>query len=130
MMSGICFKLLIAGKNGRTVYRSKSERFFLYYEDWGSNQGSNWMISADFRQSEALVTSPNVEHLGSFCVDRLGELNMGAWLVSSAQGWLEDRSLRVECVMFQDGTNTLLNTYKTKLRKKNDINRNKVIYNY
>ena len=50
--------------------------------------------------------------------------------MSSAQGWLEDRSLRVECAMFQDGTNTLLNTYKTKLRKKNDINRNKVIYNY
>lgn len=48
----------------------------------------------------------------------------------SAQGWLEDKSLRVECAMFQDGTNTLLNTYKTKLRKKNDINRNKVIYNY
>ena len=53
-----------------------------------------------------------------------------AWLVSSDQGWLEDRILRVECTKFQDGTNTLLNTYKTKLRKKNDINRNKVIYNY
>ena len=133
MMSSYCFKLLITGKNGRTVYRSTSERFFLYYEDWGSNQGSNWMISADFNQSEALVTSPNVEHLASFCVDRLGELTMGrgAWQVrTGGQGWLEDRSLRVECAMFQDGTNTLLNTYKTKLRKKNDINRNKVIYNY
>ena len=123
--------LPIAGKNGRTVYRSKSERFFLYYEDWGSNQGSNWMISSDFNQSEALVTSPNVEHLGSFCVDRLREVTRTiTWLVSAKQGWLEDNSLVVECVMFQDGSNTLLNTFKTKLRKKNDINRNKVIYNY
>ena len=89
------------------------------------------MISPDFNQSEALVTSPNVEHMGSFCVDRLGEVTRaGTWLVSSDQGWLGDTSLRVECVMFQDGTNSLLNTYKTKLRKKNDINRNKVIYNY
>ena len=65
------------------MYRSKSERFFLYYEDWGSNQGSNWMISADFRQSKALVTSPNVEHMASFCVDRLGELTVG-----NRHGWI------------------------------------------
>ena len=77
------FTLLTAGKNGRTVYRSKSERFFLYYEDWGSNQGSNWMISADFSQSKALVTSPNVEHMASFCVDRLGELTVG-----NRHGWI------------------------------------------
>ena len=62
--------------------------------------------------------------------ERISTLGFRPWLVSSAQGWLEDKSLRVECAMFQDGTNTLLNTYKTKLRKKNDINRNKVIYNY
>ena len=65
------------------MYRSKSEQFFLYYEDWGSNQGSNWMISADFSQSEALVTSPNVEHMASFCVDRLGELTGG-----NRHGWI------------------------------------------
>ena len=89
------------------------------------------MISSDFNQSEALVTSPNVEHLGSFCVDRLREVTRTiTWLVSAKQGWLEDNSLAVECVMFHDGSNTLLNTFKTKLRKKNDINRNKVIYNY
>ena len=78
-----------------------------------------------------MVTSPNVENLHSFCVDKVRDVTRGqAWLVSTGQGWLEDSSLRVECVKFQDGTNTLLNTYKNKLRKKNDINRNKVIVNY
>ena len=33
------------GKNGRTVYISNSGRYYLYYEDWGSNQGSNWLVS-------------------------------------------------------------------------------------
>ena len=40
------------------------------------------------------------------------------------------RSLRLTCVLFEDKANPILNLYKSKLRKKNDHNRNVVIYNY
>ena len=40
------------------------------------------------------------------------------------------RSLRLECVLFEDKQNLFLANYKSKLRKVNDINRNKVIYSY
>ena len=114
------------------MYRSQSEQHFLYYHDWGSNQGSNWLISANYTDSDFLVSSPNVEHLNSFCVDEVHKVTgFQSWMVRSVQfGLLADSSLRLECVLFQDNSNVLLNTYKNKLRKANDINRNKVIYNY
>ena len=120
------------GKNGRTVYRSQSEQYYLYYHDWGSNQGSNWIISANYSDSDFLISSPNVEHLNSFCVDEVHNITESqSWMVNSVKfGLLTDNSLRLECVLFQDSSNILLNTYKNKLRKANDINRNKVIYNY
>ena len=46
------YTLCSEGKNGRTVYRSSSERYYLYYHDWGSNQGSNWVISQDYNRTE------------------------------------------------------------------------------
>ena len=114
------------------MYRSQSEQYFLYYHDWGSNQGSNWVISTNYTDSEFLVSSPNVEHLDSFCVDEVHSITrFQPWMVSSVKfGLLADSSLKLECVLFQDNSNVLLNTYKNKLRKANDINRNKVIYNY
>ena len=113
------------------MYRSSSERYFLYYEDWGSNQGSNWLVSNDYNQSEAVLTSPNVENLSNVCVDRVAsDTGGGQWLVSSEQGWLPDHTLRIHCDTFSDGSNQLLNNYRQKLRKKNDINRNKLIYNF
>jgi len=118
------------GKNGRTVYRSTSERYYLYYEDWGSNQGSNWIVSMNYNKSENLLTSPNVENLSNFCVDNVNKVTRKPWLVKSELGWLQDVSLRIQCVKFQDATNQLLTNYKQKLRKKHDINRNKLIYNY
>ena len=127
----ISYSYFFAGKNGRTVYRSSSEQYFLYYEDWGSNQGSNWIISNNYNQSQSLVTSPNVEHLSNFCVDKVSEVTGKlSWQVKTNLGWLQDRSLRINCLKFTDQSNQLLNIYKTGLRKKNDINRNKVIYNY
>ena len=45
------------GKNGRTVYRSSSETYYLYYHDWGSNLGSNWVISTDYNKTEVLLCS-------------------------------------------------------------------------
>ena len=123
--------MILVGKNGRTVYRGQSERHFLYYHDWGSNQGSNWMISTNYNSSDFLVSSPNVEHLTSLCVDDLHNITaFKPWLVTSEFGLLADSSLRLECVTFEDNSNTLLNTYKNKLRKTEDINRNKIIYNY
>ena len=53
-----------------------------------------------------------------------------SWLVKTNLGWLQDRSLRIQCLKFTDQSNPLLTVYRTGLRKKNDINRNKVIYNY
>ena len=120
------------GRNGRTVYRSQSGQYYLHFHDWGSNQGSNWLISANYTDSEFMVSSPNVEHLNSFCVDELHTITASqSWMVRTAKfGLLADSSLRLECVLFKDNSNVLLNTYKNKLRKANDINRNKVIYNY
>ena len=45
------------GNNGRTVYRSSSETYYLYYHDWGSNLGSNWVISTDYNRTEVLFCS-------------------------------------------------------------------------
>ena len=77
------------------------------------------------------MSSPNVEHLDSLCVDHLRNITgLKPWLVTSQSGLLLDNSLTVECVKFEDNSNSLLNTYKNNLRKTNDINRNKIIYNY
>ena len=77
------------------------------------------------------MSSPNVEHLNSLCVDQLRNITgFKPWLITSQSGLLLDSSLSVECVKFEDNSNSLLNTYKNNLRKTNDINRNKIIYNY
>ena len=102
---------------------------------------------------QAVVSSPNLEHLDSTCVDDIHEKSsFRPFMVKSQLGWLEDkyaristfefsyfslssshisfRSLRLTCVLFEDKANPILNLYKSKLRKKNDFNGNVVIYNY
>ena len=88
-----------------------------------------------------------MENLDTSCVDDVHQKTFyKPFLVKSKLGWLEDRldaledclivkktffrSLRLECVLFEDKQNVFLNNYKSKLRKANDINRNKVIYSY
>ena len=67
--------MAMSGRNGRTVYRSSSGRHYLYYEDWGSNQGANWVVSASYSGDTAvLASSPNLEHRGSVCVDTLDQV--------------------------------------------------------
>ena len=67
---------LLKGKNGRTVYRSSSGRHYLYYEDWGSNQGANWVVAASYSgDTPVLASSPNLEHAGSVCVDTLHQVS-------------------------------------------------------
>ena len=49
-ITGYELTVCCVGKNGRTVYRSSSETYYLYYHDWGSNLGSNWVISTDYNR--------------------------------------------------------------------------------
>ena len=54
--------------------------------------GANWMVSSDYNSSKALVTSPNVEHLDSYCIDDIhAKTSHRPFLVTSPLGWLEDK---------------------------------------
>ena len=58
------------------MYRSSSGRHYLYYADWGSNQGANWVVSASYSgDTPVLASSPNLEHRGSVCVDTLDQVS-------------------------------------------------------
>ena len=96
----------------------------------------SWPPAPTWSTRAVCVWTPCTRYQGfvvvkTVCSSSLSEqVTRQPWLISSDLGWLTDPGLRVECVQFQDGANKLLNNYKQKLRKKNDINRNKVIYNY
>ena len=92
---------------------SEGEANYIYYYDWGSSMGTNWIVSPDFNSSkvsftdvqtqqdkilnqsyfqQAVVSSPNLEHLDSTCVDDIHEKSsFKPFMVKSRLGWLEDK---------------------------------------
>ena len=61
-------------------------KHYLYYHDWGSNLGSNWVISTDYNRTEVIFCS--TKFLYNLAVS---DLSVKSFLVNSKLGWLEDR---------------------------------------
>ena len=101
---------------------SHGEANYIYYYDWGSSMGANWIVSPDFNSSkvskrliyisgqillnqhnpqQAVVSSPNLEHLDSTCVDDIHEKSsFRPFMVKSRLGWLEDKYARISTFEF------------------------------
>ncbi|XP_023325642.1 uncharacterized protein LOC111699258 [Eurytemora carolleeae] len=119
------------GYNGRSVYKHSTQDYQLFFKDWGSNQGENWVIGKNYTDDEILLSSPNMEYVQNDCVTDADEIGLiKPFLVKSNekyQGWLQDRSLRIECVKFFDPNNPDLREFLKNRRT--EENRNRVVYN-
>ena len=72
-------------------------------------QGTNWMISKDPELSTGMMVSQNMEFLYPKNVCCTDATLPGPFLVLAPKyGWLADPSLKIECEVFKDHSNTRL----------------------
>lgn len=89
-------------KNGRFFYsKEDGSRNYIYYWDWGPNNGANWVVTNSQRDGSSRgIESPNVEFgyaNDTVCLNDARKSGEFQVFNSRSGFWENDRSLRVLC---------------------------------
>ena len=91
-----------AKKNGRYYYRKEDgSANFIYYWDWGPNQGANWVMTNNPNDGSSRgIESANVEYNvvnNTMCLNEARKAGQFRVFNAGTGLWENDRSLRMLC---------------------------------
>jgi len=90
-----------AGYKGRLLFTHTERRQYIYYHDWGPNQGANWFFSSEVGSENRGLESVNVEYgytnHSSHCIERGGGEAWRVWRGNNL-GWGSDPTIKIQCL--------------------------------